>query len=177
VLRAIENSGLSLNGRNVILSSGASNDTSQLAMVSKQIAALQRLGAQVTLAGVGEGVENFREVNKQLAMIAKGAGIAFTLGAETKTGALEGTEGARVHPRSYEDVLRDISRQIALAQSGPRAGATQPVPGATDNSIENNVSVGTVHVHTQATNAYEVGGAMKGALRDNMVFQSNTGLE
>jgi hypothetical protein len=115
VLASLNDTDLSkLEGKNVFLSSGASNinanrpDTTfaqqnaEMEQVKAQIARLQSEGAGVTLSGVGGGVANADQVNARLKQIAEDTGAGFT-------GQIAGTIG-RVHPKEYNSLLEQASR-------------------------------------------------------------------
>jgi len=88
-------------GKDVILSSGASNNPKQLEMVMQQLAAMK--GAKgVTVMGVGDRPD-FRGVNDQLAQMvqqAKAQGINANF-----AGPLANLSADRVHPKSYAGLL------------------------------------------------------------------------
>lgn len=176
VLAQIQGSDLSRwRGRNVLLSSGASNDPSQIGLVAQQIAALRTAGANPTLLGVGEGVQGYGQVNKQLAAIAAGAGANFSLGRPTSTGALEGTEGGRVHPGSYGTDLRDLNNNLAVIRSGtgaPHRSVTN------DNSVDNDVNATIYMTPPNTADPRAWGHAAAAQLKSSLtVTSANTGLE
>jgi hypothetical protein len=115
VLASLNDTDLSkLEGKNVFLSSGASNinanrpnttfaqQTAEMEQVKAQIDRLQSEGARVTLSGVGGGVANADQVNARLKQIAEDTGVGFT-------GQIPGTIG-RVHPKEYNPLLEQASR-------------------------------------------------------------------
>jgi hypothetical protein len=112
VLGAIQGQMAKLGGKTVLLSSGASNDPTQLEYVREQISLLRQAGANAVLLGVGTGVKNYREINEKLKAIATDAGIPFG-------GELPTTEGGRVHPRDYKAVLDQALKASNL--TNPRA--------------------------------------------------------
>lgn len=92
-------SDLQVKGRDVILSSGASNDPSQVALVNDQVKALQDKGAKsVTLLGVGDRPD-IAGANATLADIAQKSGATFR---PIDPSVLSGD---RVHPRNYATLL------------------------------------------------------------------------
>jgi hypothetical protein len=104
-------------GRNVVLSSGASNAPGQVGLVEQQIAALHAAGAAgITVLGVGS---RFSGVNERLAQIAARCGAHFA-------GPLA-TGPDHVHPRSYR----------ALAASLNSLGAGSVTPHVDDRHIDN----------------------------------------
>lgn len=94
--------------KNVVVASG-SNNPAQLDYVRKTLAALQGVGAHAVLLGVGRGIKNYQDVNRQLGEIAKQFNDPFT-------GELEGTEaGAHhrfpaVHPWNYQLTRGQVER-------------------------------------------------------------------
>jgi len=93
-----------LAGATVVLSSGASNDPDHADLALPQIAALKRAGARVVLLGVGDGVRNYKAVNRELIRIAAIMGIPFVYGWHG------------VHPPDYPAVLevaRESLRRLA----------------------------------------------------------------
>jgi hypothetical protein len=97
-------------GKNVAVASG-SNAPSQLDYVQKTLAALQGVHAHAVLLGVGQGIKNFQEVNRQLAEIAKSFGDPFT-GALAGTGAGAHHRFPAVHPWSYRLTRGQVEQVI-----------------------------------------------------------------
>lgn len=154
-------------GKTVLLSSGVSNDPTQIALVTQQIDALKALGAKVELVGVGGSIPHAdaSKINEQLRAIAASRNVPFG-------GPLSTAEG-RVHPRDYGANLRD---ELSLIRSF--YGGT-----AMTKSVTNDVDVnGGIHVHTAAaTDARGVASAVHGALKDQLkrnsiVSSANSGL-
>jgi hypothetical protein len=93
-------------GRNVILSTGASNDPNSVDIVNKQIEELQRAGAKrVTVLGVGTK-KNLHGVNERLRDISSshGPNVRFL-------GPLQGLSRDRVHPRDYKNLAGEASSE------------------------------------------------------------------
>lgn len=117
VLAALQADAEKLRGRQIILSTGASNDLNtnlgfQPQNIRKQLDILKGVGAKVVVLGVGSGVRDFGRVNAQLAQIAGDYGAPFT-------GELEETGGGRVHPRDYGPVLEHAQRAAAGSDVAP----------------------------------------------------------
>lgn len=96
VLQNIQNLGTKLNGQNVVLSSGLSNNVKDIASVEKQLQYLtQTAKANVTLMGVAHqwDSKNGGQLNAQLAQLAKKYGVIFDGGFQA------GKDG--VHSSSY----------------------------------------------------------------------------
>lgn len=96
VLQNIQNLGGKLNGQNVVLSSGLSNNVKDIASVEKQLQYLtQTAKANVTLMGVAHqwDSKNGGQLNAQLAQLAKKYGVIFDGGFQA------GKDG--VHSSSY----------------------------------------------------------------------------
>ena len=111
----------SLKGRHIVLSSGASNDPTQIMLARDQIATLKAAGADVTLVGVGQGVANYKSVNERLSEIAAEQSVPFS-------GTLATTEGGLVHPRDYGAVLRQA------LDAGAPVGAEGAAPSVKPSS-------------------------------------------
>lgn len=99
-----------IRGRPVILSTGASNDPTQLQVIPQQIAALKQRGASaVTLAGVGTAPQ-LQGVNDTLAKIAADNGATFA-------GPLRSVGGDGIHST-------DPKGELAVAQAAIPAAPT-----------------------------------------------------
>jgi len=120
VLNTIENTpDDNVRGKNIVLSGGASNNPAEVALVERQIRALQEKGAaNITLVGVGDRPD-FAGVNERLAEIANRTGARFT-------GALDprNLSSDRVHPRNYRPFTVAASGGRIERASGGRASAT-----------------------------------------------------
>jgi hypothetical protein len=83
ILRAIRNIATktpdALRGRDVILSTGASNNTQDVALAREQIKVLKQAGARVVMVGVGNRQDFVAaDINKNLAQIAQDEHVVFT---------------------------------------------------------------------------------------------------
>lgn len=125
----------SFRGKNVLLSTGASNSPNDLAPVADQLNALKAAGANVTMLGVGP---KFPGVNDKLQTMATQAGVNFTPLANV------GSDG--VHPTDYRAVVQAASSppstDSVIGGGQPPAGGTlvtagaQPAPGATPAPVQ-----------------------------------------
>lgn len=125
-----------IQGRDVFLSTGISNDPSQLDLVSQQIAALKQRGARsVTVLGVGNAAR-VAGLNDQLATIANDNGAAFA-------GPLGKVQHDGIHSSDAKDLLRqaqgampqqpaaekravpDLDQQLRDIESDPQASQKQ----------------------------------------------------
>lgn len=125
VLDRIENTPAGqIQGKNVILSSGASNDPGSVGYVRQQVEALQRKGAaSVTLLGVGDRKDlNDNRVNTSLQSVASQTGAQFRP-VDTKQ-----LEGDRIHPTSagYKSLVNP--EQGIDAVTGQTKTATPATP-------------------------------------------------
>ena len=127
-------------GRDVVLSSGASNNPAQVQLVSQQIDALKAKGAtSVTLMGVGDR-SDLSGVNDTLAQIAQAKGARFI---PLAPGNLSPD---RVHPQDYNQVASSalpprgearaalipdsyMSDMQKIAEAGRQAATMDPVAG------------------------------------------------
>jgi hypothetical protein len=110
VLAAITGPGMgSVLGRDVVLSSGLSNDPSQADTVAEQIAELKARGARsVTLLGVGDH-PSLAGANDKLAAIAQDGGATFRPIDPTTLA------GDRIHPKDYRPLLPTAQPAVAAA--------------------------------------------------------------
>jgi hypothetical protein len=123
-------------GQTVALGSG-SNDPSQLEYVNETMKELHKVGAKVVLLGVGSGIRNYKKVNERLGEYAKKFGDPFT-------DELEGTEGGRVHPRSYKSTLDQVHRALGTERRQPLG--TEGGRSSRVNNIDSDYNV-NINVH------------------------------
>jgi hypothetical protein len=123
-------------GKTVALGSG-SNDPSQLEYVNETMKELHKVGAKVVLLGVGSGIRNYKKVNERLGEYAKKFGDPFT-------DELEGTEGGRVHPRSYKSTLDQVHRALGTERRQPLG--TEGGRSSRVNNIDSDYNV-NINVH------------------------------
>ena len=105
--------GNAVKGRDVVLSSGISNDPrpQQLAVVEQQIDALKAKGAgNITLLGVGSRPD-FAGINDRLAQIAQQKGVTFS-------GPLTNLSPDQVHPANYGPLALSVTQPQASLPSG-----------------------------------------------------------
>jgi glycosyltransferase involved in cell wall biosynthesis len=106
VLDAIRANAGNVAGKNVILSTGASNNPKAVEAANRQIEELLKAGAKrVTVVGVGTK-KNLQEVNERLRDIssAHGPNVRFL-------GPLSGLSRDRVHPRDYKKLAEEASSE------------------------------------------------------------------
>lgn len=109
-------------GQSVVLSSGVSNDPSQIDVVGQQIAALKAKGAaSVTLVGVGTR-QDFSGLNDKLQQIAQQSGAHFVPIDPSSLSA------DQVHPASYQG--------LASVVGGSQQRAPQYVVGSPDGLVK-----------------------------------------
>lgn len=128
VLAAIQSAPAgSLNGKPVVLSSGASNDPSSTDKTADQIAAAVSKGANpadITVMGVGDRPD-LKGVNEKLQAIATKAGAKFLPIDPAKL------SGDHVHPASYNGILGGA----ATPSPGTPAGTGQFAPGSFQSAL------------------------------------------
>lgn len=160
VLATINATAAALRGKKVLLSSGASNDPSQVGLAAQQLDALLAAGANPELLGVGGGVANADAVNKQLADIAAAHGVPFG-------GPLLTAEG-RVHPRDYGV---NYDRAMSLIRSAGAGGTSQV---SNDHSVEIN---GGITVNAPLREGQAIGRAVADEIqRNSITSQANNGM-
>ena len=105
-------------GKTVLLSSGVSNDPTQIALVTQQIDALKALGAKVELVGVGGSIPHAdaSKINEQLRAIAASRNVPF--GGEDHTVSL-----FSVQPPQFAENTAGTTRPSAT-RTKPRVAAT-----------------------------------------------------
>lgn len=109
--------GADFKGAPVYISSGVSNDPTMVGLVPRQIQAAHSAGAgSVAVYGVGEGVPNYQSLNERLSQMAAANGARFI--------PLAGTEGGRVHPRSYPAAWQasQVAPPTGVAAAPPATG-------------------------------------------------------
>lgn len=114
VLQNIQNLGAKLNGQNIVLSSGLSNNVKDIANVEKQLQYLtQTAKAKVTLMGVAHQWDNKNggQLNAQLAQLAKKYGVIFDGGFQA------GNDG--VHSSKYAISNKQKSLGSILSMKTP----------------------------------------------------------
>jgi hypothetical protein len=129
----------SLHGKRILLSTGASNNPRQLALVEQQIDSLIReAGASsVTVLGVGQRAD-LGNVNQQLADITKSKqGVVFA-------GPLQGTGSDEIHPAGPQERVAmvdgaltatpDVQTQTAATTTPPSSAQTPDKPGTTQTA-------------------------------------------
>jgi soluble lytic murein transglycosylase-like protein len=109
------NNPMNVQGRDVVLSGGASNNPQDVGVVEQQVNALKDRGARsVTVVGVGADNPKFAGVNEQLQQIAQRTGARFVpLGAT-------GADG--VHPADYGTLKVAVQPPQGAPQGGPGGG-------------------------------------------------------
>jgi hypothetical protein len=104
-------------GSNSVFGGGGAYSAKQMGFVRATLKELNDAGAKMTLAGVGQGVQDYKRINAELAQMAKDFGIPFT-------GELPGTgPGGRlnkpaVHPRGvkgheYDPAAKPFGEPVA----------------------------------------------------------------
>ena len=111
-----------LQGRNVIISTGASNNVGDTSLVEQQVDAAKAKGAtSITLVGVGPHDSYVKAgTNDKLAALAQQNGIAFT-------GPLTGTDAQGIHPRNY----RGLGLNMQPVAAPPFGNSLRDLPGTT----------------------------------------------
>lgn len=117
-------------GKNVFLSTGASNNPSQVGMVGQQVDALKAAGAaNVAIPGVGPGVANQQGVNQQLQQIAQAHGATY-VDSQVKFGA----DG--VHPVEVDNLRNQALMAINKGNASPQVQTTLAnTPSALDDIV------------------------------------------
>ena len=105
-------------GKEVVLSSGLSNNTQDLESVRKQMEFLKQAGATVRVAGMSNSREDLAPGNQQLQDLANEYGYSFMGGFEA------GRD--KVHPKNYGDYLT-----LATPAPEPEAPAPETPPAQT----------------------------------------------
>jgi hypothetical protein len=155
VLAKIKNTpAAQVSGKDVVLSSGASNDHSpqQMANIEEQVRTLKTDGAKsVKLLGVGPGGGG-DQVNRTLAMIAGRTGAEFV----PLTGS--GFTGDGVHLQNYGPLTQQLTTAEAAAAGGEGGGGVAARTGGYDVA-----SLGNVPPPTMPSRAGVIAGVDTGA--------------
>jgi hypothetical protein len=104
VLDAVRANAANVSGKNVILSTGVSNNPMEVETANQQIEELLKAGARrVTVVGVGTK-KNLQGVNERLRDISSSHGPKVRF-----LGPLSGMSRDRVHPRDYKKLAEEAS--------------------------------------------------------------------
>ena len=154
----------SLRGKNVLLSGGASNDPTQVALAGEMIDFLLAAGANPELLGVS-GIANEDKVNETLRGIATSKGVPFAPLLATGYGGRR-----NVHPNDYGINLAADMALIRKQQAG--AGTTS----GGDQNNNQNINVGKIDITVNEGHPYGVGGASGNILKNLIANSANTGV-
>lgn len=123
VLNQIIDPDLDVRGKDVVLSSGASNDPGSASLVQQQIEALRSKGARtVRVVGVGDRPD-LDGVNETLRRASEKAGGQFT-------GPLHDLSPDHIHPRNYYEVVGGPTVEVRIHDAPPGSTGDIKADGA-----------------------------------------------
>lgn len=132
-------------GKNVILGTGAPNNTKEIGLVEKQIDLLKGAGATVTVLGAGDR-EDFNKIdlNGKLKAIADKKGVKFTGPLSNVSPLLQD----RVHSANYNTLLNNIIKDSKTTPEAPPANSK----GSAADKHSRNIQVPDAQVQVAENN-------------------------